>query len=323
MSKTETAATSSADSSEFCGANDSALDLAKESAAGLDPSSSSLITKQCGGVVSSILEMPREEYPGLDIASMLASGSVPLPTMPADGMLMDQTFIQFPQNRCLSSAKNPMEWQSQSEVSTAPTSGVSETPTSEVSAPPGLEDQIPIPIFLTRQVHSESFKGRSPDHVESEKISNAIALCQAARQGIASPEPMYIVPQIAFMTPATPTGEDARPAKIERQDLDSADDHQKDSVDIPQVLCIVEGHGILSVGSLDHSTGTCKPCAFFRSNDANSCQNGTACLFCHTCPPTESKARKKRAQRWRNLVAHQHNATVLERTARNPSMKSL
>jgi len=335
-------------------------------------------------VVSSTREMPRKEYAGLDISSMLASGPVLLPTMPSDGLPMDKTFLQFPQNGCLSSAKNPMEWQSQSEVSTVPTSGVSETPTSEASLPPGLEDQIPIPKFLTsaerkalvegarqipvktapllqvsqpslaveespkntppgfegkatlilsastspksssaQQLHPESSEDISPDHAEPKKINNAIASFPAARLAIESPEPMYILPQIAFTTQVTPHGEDTRPAKRKEQDLDSADDNTKDSVDDPQVLRIAKGLGVLSLGSLHHSTGRCQPCRFFKYEDAHSCQNGTACLFCHVCSPREWRARKKRDKTWKRMVARQHNETVLNRPAQSHSMKPL
>lgn len=45
-----------------------------------------------------------------------------------------------------------------------------------------------------------------------------------------------------------------------------------------------------SVGSAQHRSGRCKPCAFFHTK---GCQNGKACLFCHLCPPGE-KARRKR-----------------------------
>merc|ERR1719161_2506787 len=42
-------------------------------------------------------------------------------------------------------AENPTDWQSQSGVSTVPTSEVTETPESGVSVPPGLEYHIPVP----------------------------------------------------------------------------------------------------------------------------------------------------------------------------------
>lgn len=49
--------------------------------------------------------------------------------------------------------------------------------------------------------------------------------------------------------------------------------------------------GTPSRGSSLHSTGTCKPCAWFWK--PKGCQNGKDCLHCHLCPDGEIKARKK------------------------------
>jgi len=45
-----------------------------------------------------------------------------------------------------------------------------------------------------------------------------------------------------------------------------------------------------SVGSLGHSTGDCRPCAFFHSD---RCVSGAACQFCHLCDAEERRRRKK------------------------------
>jgi len=45
-----------------------------------------------------------------------------------------------------------------------------------------------------------------------------------------------------------------------------------------------------SVGSAGHSTGDCKPCAFFHTA---GCSNGVSCQFCHTCDANEKKRRRK------------------------------
>jgi hypothetical protein len=45
-----------------------------------------------------------------------------------------------------------------------------------------------------------------------------------------------------------------------------------------------------TVGSADHASGACKPCAFLYTR---GCENGTNCNFCHLCPPGEKKRRQK------------------------------
>eukprot|EP00931_Biecheleriopsis_adriatica_P044597 TRINITY_DN2552_c0_g1_i1.p1 TRINITY_DN2552_c0_g1~~TRINITY_DN2552_c0_g1_i1.p1 ORF type:complete len:299 (+),score=58.66 TRINITY_DN2552_c0_g1_i1:74-898(+) len=45
-----------------------------------------------------------------------------------------------------------------------------------------------------------------------------------------------------------------------------------------------------SVGSKDHFTGECKPCAFLH---VRGCDNGAMCNFCHLCDPGEKKRRQK------------------------------
>lgn len=47
---------------------------------------------------------------------------------------------------------------------------------------------------------------------------------------------------------------------------------------------------LLSLGSANHGTGVCKPCAHFFGN---GCKNGVQCQFCHHCPPGELKRRQK------------------------------
>jgi len=45
-----------------------------------------------------------------------------------------------------------------------------------------------------------------------------------------------------------------------------------------------------TVGSAEHSSGRCKPCAFLFTK---GCENGLLCKFCHLCPPGEKKRRQK------------------------------
>eukprot|EP00928_Gymnodinium_smaydae_P009081 TRINITY_DN13353_c0_g1_i1.p1 TRINITY_DN13353_c0_g1~~TRINITY_DN13353_c0_g1_i1.p1 ORF type:complete len:471 (-),score=85.47 TRINITY_DN13353_c0_g1_i1:186-1430(-) len=49
-----------------------------------------------------------------------------------------------------------------------------------------------------------------------------------------------------------------------------------------------------SPGSLGHEAQQCKPCAFFH---AQGCQTGSACKFCHLCPPREVQRRKRLRRR--------------------------
>lgn len=45
-----------------------------------------------------------------------------------------------------------------------------------------------------------------------------------------------------------------------------------------------------SLGSAQHASGTCKPCAFLHSK---GCVSGTSCQFCHICEAGEKKRRQK------------------------------
>jgi hypothetical protein len=62
--------------------------------------------------------------------------------------------------------------------------------------------------------------------------------------------------------------------------------------------------GLWSAGSAEHQSGNCKPCGFFWKG--NGCQKGLNCGFCHLCPETEVKKRKKDkliARGWRSSAA--------------------
>lgn len=50
----------------------------------------------------------------------------------------------------------------------------------------------------------------------------------------------------------------------------------------------------VSWGSLQHGTGTCRPCAWFWR--AGGCENSATCIYCHLCPEGELKVRKKSKQ---------------------------
>merc|ERR1712039_888059 len=59
-----------------------------------------------------------------------------------------------------------------------------------------------------------------------------------------------------------------------------------------------------SEGSIGHSAGVCRPCAWFHS--ANGCKTGTSCKFCHACAPGELKRRKKE----KNMLLAAQNANA-------------
>jgi len=46
-----------------------------------------------------------------------------------------------------------------------------------------------------------------------------------------------------------------------------------------------------SLGSVDHATGACHPCAWFWKR--GGCRTGHLCTYCHVCPEGELKARRK------------------------------
>lgn len=50
-----------------------------------------------------------------------------------------------------------------------------------------------------------------------------------------------------------------------------------------------------SLGSADHGSGNCKPCAWFHHTDG--CRHAGDCEFCHMCPNGEIKKRKKEKQK--------------------------
>lgn len=57
------------------------------------------------------------------------------------------------------------------------------------------------------------------------------------------------------------------------------------------VMCVRDRKPQISVGSVLHGTGDCKPCGFFWK--AAGCLRGADCQHCHLCPEGELKARRK------------------------------
>jgi hypothetical protein len=96
----------------------------------------------------------------------------------------------------------------------------------------------------------------------------------------------------------------------DREDNEEADAEPVESVSQPGPVKI-DSHpeqGLPSVGSKDHGSGICKPCAWFWK--PGSCQNGRECNHCHLCPEGEIKARKKK-----KLLGHEKSIAGLSEPA--------
>lgn len=66
---------------------------------------------------------------------------------------------------------------------------------------------------------------------------------------------------------------------------------QKPVLDLAEAFLTEPGcAGLPSVGSEDHHSGTCKPCAFLHTK---GCVNGAQCQYCHLCTHGEKKRRMK------------------------------
>eukprot|EP00929_Paragymnodinium_shiwhaense_P036247 TRINITY_DN1944_c1_g1_i1.p1 TRINITY_DN1944_c1_g1~~TRINITY_DN1944_c1_g1_i1.p1 ORF type:complete len:233 (+),score=25.39 TRINITY_DN1944_c1_g1_i1:55-753(+) len=52
--------------------------------------------------------------------------------------------------------------------------------------------------------------------------------------------------------------------------------------------------GSLSIGSLSHGQGLCRPCDF---SHRGGCREGIDCKFCHLCTPQDAKRKKKEKRR--------------------------
>lgn len=98
------------------------------------------------------------------------------------------------------------------------------------------------------------------------------------------------------------TNEDTAPATPEI--LSDSESEAK-----PRILSLSDTLGLWSEGSAQHSSGTCKPCAFLWK-DESGCQNGANCKFCHMCPPGEVKNRKKQKLAMRKMVRRFHEQRV-------------
>lgn len=66
-------------------------------------------------------------------------------------------------------------------------------------------------------------------------------------------------------------------------------------------LAEVQTSPLPSVGSVGHSAGQCKPCAFFHTR---GCSSGAECQFCHICGPEERQIRKKGKRAFFGAMKH-------------------
>jgi len=65
-----------------------------------------------------------------------------------------------------------------------------------------------------------------------------------------------------------------------------------------------------SAGSLGHSSGHCRPCAFLHTK---GCENGLACQYCHICGPEERKHRRREKAELRTSARQLRRGAVASR----------
>lgn len=75
---------------------------------------------------------------------------------------------------------------------------------------------------------------------------------------------------------------------------------------------------LVSVGSLDHDLGKCKPCAFVHR--PVGCADGRGCTFCHLCEPGERKRRQK--QKLQRVQERRHRRMAASATSADSGLKS-
>lgn len=80
---------------------------------------------------------------------------------------------------------------------------------------------------------------------------------------------------------------------LNKKDMeDTMEDQSERPPGLPELNGKTEtSQSLPSIGSQEHGTGTCRPCAWFYKPD--SCKNGRECRHCHLCPEGEIKSRKK------------------------------
>lgn len=96
-----------------------------------------------------------------------------------------------------------------------------------------------------------------------------------------------VFPPLAALLPNIPSSAGAWPQDNWGPVLGSASRFQ---VPIQQVSSSLGTEVLPSLGSVEHQSGDCKPCAFLHSK---GCVSGVNCEFCHLCEPGEKKRRQK------------------------------
>lgn len=78
------------------------------------------------------------------------------------------------------------------------------------------------------------------------------------------------------------------------------------------------GAAVLSLGSMQHGSGMCRPCAWFWR--VGGCENQTTCVYCHLCSEGELKTRKKSKQAMMRmgLITPKSGASSSDNEARYP-----
>jgi hypothetical protein len=95
----------------------------------------------------------------------------------------------------------------------------------------------------------------------------------------------------SFVSPASPAVPSKAPAVLGPKTVSLAA-----ALDEEAVAAAAESFARLgtddmpTMGSMSHSVGNCKPCAFMHTK---GCQNGVNCRFCHLCDPGEKRRRQK------------------------------
>jgi len=76
----------------------------------------------------------------------------------------------------------------------------------------------------------------------------------------------------------------------------------------------------MSMGSREHASGECRPCAWFWR--PQGCSNGVDCRHCHRCPPGELKARRKsnRVASQKSVVTHRRSTILTAESDHPPAL---
>jgi len=153
----------------------------------------------------------------------------------------------------------------------------------EVVRPLSLDD-----FFQERRIHSCPVATAEEDsHLE--EIQEEVPTAQPLRRAVTAGA------QALMTNVATATG--FWPAPEQRPSQEAVDNFYAQQ-STPRVLMLSEAlpepipgsAEMPTIGSVGHSTGSCKPCAFFYTR---GCENGAQCSFCHLCPADEKRKRQK------------------------------